>query len=200
MGRGGSTIESALRPWEDSACASRDGSCAKLGFDVKSKFAILFDDVTNCLNVWLNSGKAPLEHLLLMQHGSLKYVRVVGHPSTNYESGNFEFVGAVTDITESKRVEESLRASAADSGRIFLKLPKLSSSLSASNLLQDRVEIGIEQSNTLVRLLTPELPDGLRQNIGRDQGRRSDRSQLTRFFRISFNVRHRGIEFLKIPG
>ncbi len=72
MGRGGSTIESALRPWEDSACASRDGSCAKLGFDVKSKFAILFDDVTNCLNVWLNSGKAPLEHLLLMPHGSLK--------------------------------------------------------------------------------------------------------------------------------
>jgi len=51
------------------------------------------------------------EHRLLMPDGSLKYVRVVGHPSTNYESGNFEFVGAVTDITESKRVEESLRLS-----------------------------------------------------------------------------------------
>ncbi len=41
----------------------------------------------------------------------MKYVRVVGHPSTNDESGNFEFVGAVTDITESKRAEESLRRS-----------------------------------------------------------------------------------------
>jgi PAS domain S-box-containing protein len=51
------------------------------------------------------------EHRLLMPDGSLKYVRVVGHPSTNYESGNFEFVGAVTDITESKRAEESLRRS-----------------------------------------------------------------------------------------
>lgn len=51
------------------------------------------------------------EHRLLMPDGSLKYVRVVGHPSTNYESGNLEFVGAVTDITESKRVEESLRRS-----------------------------------------------------------------------------------------
>ena len=51
------------------------------------------------------------EHRLLMQDGSVKYVRVVGHPSTNYESGNLEFVGAVTDITESKRVEESLRRS-----------------------------------------------------------------------------------------
>jgi PAS domain S-box-containing protein len=51
------------------------------------------------------------EHRLLMPDGSLKYVRVVGHRSTNYESGDFEFVGAVTDITESKRVEESLRRS-----------------------------------------------------------------------------------------
>ena len=51
------------------------------------------------------------EHRLLMPDGSVKYVRVVGHPSTNHESRNFEFVGAVTDITESKRVEEALRRS-----------------------------------------------------------------------------------------
>jgi PAS domain S-box-containing protein len=42
------------------------------------------------------------EHRLLMPDGSVKYVRVVGHPSTD-ESGNFEFVGAVTDISERKR-------------------------------------------------------------------------------------------------
>src|SRR5712672_2179749 len=51
------------------------------------------------------------EHLLLMPAGSCKYVRVVGRPSTNDESGDFEFVGAVTDVTESKRAEESLRRS-----------------------------------------------------------------------------------------
>lgn len=45
------------------------------------------------------------EHRLLMPDGSVKYVRIVGHPSTDDESGNFEFVGAVTDITESKRAE-----------------------------------------------------------------------------------------------
>jgi len=45
------------------------------------------------------------EHRLLVPDGSVKYVRVVGHPSTNYESDNFEFVGAVTDITESKLAE-----------------------------------------------------------------------------------------------
>ncbi|HKN71205.1 MAG TPA: MEDS domain-containing protein [Terriglobales bacterium] len=45
------------------------------------------------------------EHRLLVPDGSVKYVRIVGHPSTNYESGSFEFVGAVTDITESKLAE-----------------------------------------------------------------------------------------------
>ena len=51
------------------------------------------------------------EHRLLMQDGTVKYVRVVGHPSAIEELGKFEFVGAVTDITESKRAEESLRRS-----------------------------------------------------------------------------------------
>jgi len=52
-----------------------------------------------------------LEHRLMMPDGSVKYVRVVGHPSTNDESGNFEFVGAVTDITDRKRAEVALRRS-----------------------------------------------------------------------------------------
>jgi PAS domain S-box-containing protein len=51
------------------------------------------------------------EHRLMMPDGSVKYVRVVGHPSTNDESGDFEFVGAVTDITDRKRAEEALRRS-----------------------------------------------------------------------------------------
>jgi PAS domain S-box-containing protein len=50
-----------------------------------------------------------VEHRLLMPDGSVKYVRVVGHPSTEDESGNFEFVGAVTDITTAKEAERTLR-------------------------------------------------------------------------------------------
>jgi PAS domain S-box-containing protein len=50
------------------------------------------------------------EHRLLMPDGSVKYLRVIGSPSEN-EDGGFEFVGAVTDITESKRAEEALRRS-----------------------------------------------------------------------------------------
>ena len=47
------------------------------------------------------------EHRLLMPNGSVKYLRVVGRPSRD-ESGGFEFLGAVTDITERKRAEEEL--------------------------------------------------------------------------------------------
>jgi len=49
------------------------------------------------------------EHRLLLHDGSVKYLRVVGHPSEG-ESGSFEFVGAVTDITERKRAEHLVAA------------------------------------------------------------------------------------------
>ena len=51
------------------------------------------------------------EHRLLMPDGSVKCVRVVGHPSTKNASSEFEFVGAVMDLTENKRAEEALRRS-----------------------------------------------------------------------------------------
>ncbi len=49
------------------------------------------------------------DHRLLVPDGSVKYLRVVGSPSE--EDGSFEFVGAVTDITERKRADDALRRS-----------------------------------------------------------------------------------------
>src|SRR6516165_661671 len=49
------------------------------------------------------------EHRLLMPDGSVKYVRAVGRRSTGTRSGDVEFVGAVTDITERKKAEEKFR-------------------------------------------------------------------------------------------
>jgi len=51
------------------------------------------------------------EHRLSMPDGSVKYVRVVGRPSMS-DLADFEFVGAVTDITATKRAEEERRQSA----------------------------------------------------------------------------------------
>jgi PAS domain S-box-containing protein len=50
------------------------------------------------------------EHRLLMPDGLVKYVHAVGCPSAD-ESGNLEFVGAVTDISERRRGDEALRRS-----------------------------------------------------------------------------------------
>src|SRR5260370_42090246 len=48
-------------------------------------------------------------HRLLMPDGSVKYLRIVGRRAGD-ESGRLEFVGAGTDITESKRAEDDVRA------------------------------------------------------------------------------------------
>jgi PAS domain S-box-containing protein len=50
------------------------------------------------------------EHRLLMQDGSIKYIRVVAH-AVKDKSGGVEFVGAVMDTTEGKRAEQKLRRS-----------------------------------------------------------------------------------------
>jgi PAS domain S-box-containing protein len=49
------------------------------------------------------------EHRLLMPDGSVKYVRVVGHPSAHAGSDDLEFVGAVTDITKPRQAEQKFR-------------------------------------------------------------------------------------------
>jgi PAS domain S-box-containing protein len=50
------------------------------------------------------------EYRLVMPDRSVKHVHVVAH-AFNDQSGGIEFVGAVTDITESKRAQEALRRS-----------------------------------------------------------------------------------------
>src|ERR1700676_1894095 len=72
------------------------------------------------------------EHRLLMPDGSVKYVRVVGHPSQD-ESGSFEFVGAVTDISERKGAEANLQTA-------FDEIKKLRDQLFKENIAL-RVEI-----------------------------------------------------------
>jgi PAS domain S-box-containing protein len=48
------------------------------------------------------------EHRLLMQDGSIKYIRVVAH-AVKAKSGEAEFVGAVMDITSAKEEEDRTR-------------------------------------------------------------------------------------------
>jgi len=51
------------------------------------------------------------EHRLQMPDGSIKFIRVVAHPSSADESGAQVFTGAITDITELRRADQALRES-----------------------------------------------------------------------------------------
>src|SRR5580704_11258352 len=50
-----------------------------------------------------------VEHRLLMPNGDIRYLHVVAHAG-HYNSGNREYVGIVSDITERKRAEEERQA------------------------------------------------------------------------------------------
>jgi PAS domain S-box-containing protein len=52
------------------------------------------------------------EHRLLMDDRSIKYIRAVAHGFTGENPNSFHFVGALSDITERKRTEETLREQA----------------------------------------------------------------------------------------
>jgi C4-dicarboxylate-specific signal transduction histidine kinase len=47
------------------------------------------------------------EHRLLMPGGSIKYVRIVGHPAMIAGSGDLRFVGAITDVTDRERLRQA---------------------------------------------------------------------------------------------
>jgi PAS domain S-box-containing protein len=66
------------------------------------------------------------EHRLRMPDGSIKYLRVMGHPSED-TPGGFEFVGAVMDITERKRAEADLQ-------KAFDEIKKLQDQLYKENI------------------------------------------------------------------
>jgi len=52
------------------------------------------------------------EHRLIMPGGAIKYVRVVAHRASDEDPESLLFIGAITDITERKRHEETLREQA----------------------------------------------------------------------------------------
>ena len=98
------------------------------------------------------------EHRLLMPDGSVKYVRVAGRPSKG-ESGSFEFMGVVSDITERKLGEEALQKALAELAHVtrVTTLGELTASI-AHEINQPLTAI-VNNANAGLRWLSGEAPD-----------------------------------------
>jgi PAS domain S-box-containing protein len=102
------------------------------------------------------------EHRLLLPDGSVKYVQVVGHASINDESGTFEFVGAVTDITERRRAEEErerLRQVQADLAHVTRMTTMGELTASLAHEIKQPIYAALTDAKTCLRWLGHDVPD-----------------------------------------
>jgi PAS domain S-box-containing protein len=102
------------------------------------------------------------EHRLLLPDGSVKYVQVVGRASINDESGNFEFVGAVTDITERRRAEEErerLRQVQADLAHVTRMTTMGELTASLAHEIKQPISAALTDAKTCLRWLGHDVPD-----------------------------------------
>ena len=101
------------------------------------------------------------EHRLLMPDSSVKYLKVLAHASES-PSGDLEYVGAVTDVTERKRAEEErerLRQAQADLARInrMTTMGELTASL--AHEVNQPIAASVTNANTCIRWLAAEVPN-----------------------------------------
>ena len=103
-----------------------------------------------------------LEHRLLLPDGSVKYLRVVGHPLENQP----DFVGAVTDVTESRRAEterrraqEALRARETELAHAARVMTMGEMAASIAHEVSQPLSAIILNGNACLRWLSGEHPD-----------------------------------------
>jgi PAS domain S-box-containing protein len=103
-------------------------------------------------------GDFDFEHRLLMPDGSVKYLRVAARPSKG-ESGSFEFLGLVSDVTERKVREEELQKAQAELAHIarVTTLGELTASI-AHEINQPLTAI-VNNANAGLHWLAAEPPD-----------------------------------------
>jgi signal transduction histidine kinase/HAMP domain-containing protein len=99
-----------------------------------------------------------LEHRLLMPDGSVKYVRTVAHAASD-SSGQLRYVGAVVDLTPTKRAEEALRQAQATLARVTRVTTLGEMTASIAHEINQPLAAATTDSNTCLRWLTREPPD-----------------------------------------
>jgi PAS domain S-box-containing protein len=98
------------------------------------------------------------EHRLLMPNGSVKHLHVRAH-RVKYESGDEEIVGALVDITESKKAQDALHAAQAELAHVtrLTALGEMSASI-AHEVNQPLAAI-VTNGEASLRWLARDVPD-----------------------------------------
>jgi C4-dicarboxylate-specific signal transduction histidine kinase len=95
------------------------------------------------------------EHRLLMPDGSIKYVRVVGHPAMIAGSGDLRFVGAITDVTDRERLRQA-QADLAHMNRVTA-MGQLTASL--THEIKQPISAAVTNAKTCLRWLGRDEPN-----------------------------------------
>jgi PAS domain S-box-containing protein len=95
------------------------------------------------------------EHRLLMPDGSIKYVRVVGHPVITEGSGDVKFIGAITDVTDRERSRQA-QADLAHINRVTT-MGELTASL--AHEIKQPISAAVTDARTCLRWLARDEPD-----------------------------------------
>jgi len=105
-----------------------------------------------------NEADFDIKSRLLMPDGRVKHVHIISRASQT-SSGEFEFVGAVTDITRRKEAEEALRQAQDDVARInrVTTMGELAASL--AHELSQPISGTMTNANTCLRSLERDTPD-----------------------------------------
>ncbi|WP_224031113.1 trifunctional serine/threonine-protein kinase/ATP-binding protein/sensor histidine kinase [Paraburkholderia caribensis] len=114
------------------------------------------------------------EHRFLMPDGRIKHIHATGRA---VNTGNLEFVGAVRDITERRRAEESLRQAMTDLARINRATTMGELAASLAHEVNQPITGAIAYASACLRWLDREKPNldearAAAANMGRD-GRRA---------------------------
>jgi C4-dicarboxylate-specific signal transduction histidine kinase len=95
------------------------------------------------------------EHRLLLPDGSIKNVRVVGHPAITTGSGDVKFIGAITDVTDRERLRQA-QADLAHINRVTT-MGELTASL--AHEIKQPISAAVTDARTCLRWLGRDEPD-----------------------------------------
>jgi PAS domain S-box-containing protein len=100
-----------------------------------------------------------VEYRIVPPGATVKYIHTVGHPVFDASGDLVQFVGSLTDITDRKRAEESLRQAQSDLARVnrVTTMGELTASL--AHEVNQPIAAAVTNANTCLRWLTREHPD-----------------------------------------